>query len=232
MSKYTANLDKNCFGNGDRVLSDFSFENWAVEFPSSDSLEVILRTNLTEISITKFLSHMFGRIYIINIRRMKITPFLLEKSKFVYCYRLNFHFAKPHFWSDLEKDFINFYSLHLIDLLNWKFSPPDTDTLEEYWINDNRDFEIYFRDLLRRRVNQVVESNLFFHMGILTYLKAADDSGLTISVSSIIDDFHGINRILRTPYKLREAIGRCESFDQTHISDQIIEEYRKMRRSW
>jgi hypothetical protein len=232
MSKYLSNLDKKFFGNGDRILSDFGFENWAIEFPSSDSLEIILRTNLATISITKFLSHMFGRIYVIDTRRMKISPLFLEKSKTIYCYRLNFHFAKPHFWSDLEKDFINFYSLHLVDLLNWKFSPLDSATLEEYWINDFRDFESYFRDLLRSRINQVVESNLLFHMGILTYLKAADDSGLTISVSSILDDFHGINRILRTPYKLREAIGRCESFDQTHISDQIIEEYRRMRKNW
>ncbi len=232
MSKYTSNLDKNFFGDGDRILSDFGFENWAVEFSSSDSLEVILRTNLTAMSITKFLSSMFGRIYIIDIGKMKVVPLVVEKTKIICCYRLNFHFTKPHFWSDLEKDFINFYSLHLIDLLSWKFTPPNSDTMEEFWINDTTDFEVYFRQLLRRRVDLVVNSDLFFHMGILTYLKAAGNSGLTISVSSIVDDFHGINRILRTPYKLREAISVCESFDQTHISDQIIKEYRKMRRSW
>ena len=162
MSRYTKNLNSYFFGNGDRILADNSFDRYPIEFSGSDSLESILRTNLTDTSIIKFLSHMFGRIYTIDINMMKVASCESEKGKSIRCFRINLHFLKPHFWHTLEKDFINFYSLHLIELLNWKLTPPDSDVLEEFWINDYQDFETYFRDMLRRRYAQILECDLFF----------------------------------------------------------------------
>lgn len=232
MSKFMKNLDKNFFGNGDTLLCEDNFETWIPKFSGSDSLEMILRTNLTYESISQFLSSIFSRIYSLDISKVKTATYKLDSERSLYCSRINLYFLKPHFWSYLEKDFINFYSLHLIKLLDWELCPPDTLVAQEYWQDTIRNFEEYFRDIIHTRINSVILCSVFFHPGILSYLKVSGENGLSISANSIVEDFRGINRIMRTPYKLKDAISSCDFPEQGHISDQIIKEYIKMRRNW
>jgi hypothetical protein len=236
-SDYLKNLDKNFFGNGATIFGEENFNNWIENFSGSDILYYIVRTNLSDINLITFSSSIFGRIYKIEVvpvkGRGKKMPDLETTLR---SYEIIFNFLKPQFWSDFEKDAINFYSLHLLKFLDWELCLKDETILRGHFNRETDTFESYFRCVLVNRTEQLNFCDLFFHHGILNYLKSILSKKMhkkyNILTNSIAEDFLGINRIMRTPYKLKNAISYCEYIDQTHISEQLIKEYRRMRKSW
>ena len=107
---------------------------------------------------------MFSRIYDINLSSTSKKPKSISKiNRTLLCYSVIFKLLKPQFWSDFEKDFVNYYSLHLLKFLDWELCPEDLYPDKEYWLHEMDSFIKYFNDTVLVRTERFTLCKFLFH---------------------------------------------------------------------
>ena len=206
-----------------------------------DSYYVILRTTYAYDSIISILYSLFSKIFSIDVSELAWDEVKFENEIDVkprdelMAYSVKFDVIRPNLWNPFNLSKMVFYSLSLLELLDYKYCPPDMQPIRTLG-------DILF-ELLHLKNSQISQhQSQFFHRGMaelittLRNLQARSSSHnwrfLRDGPQFLNSDASGITFVLQSRRDINDAISRVNEYDSTYITNEILTQYETMRRNF
>ncbi|MHA2031776.1 MAG: hypothetical protein ACW99Q_20550 [Candidatus Kariarchaeaceae archaeon] len=204
------------YGNTQTSIKNFDWYN-TFPFKPLDNFYTIIYTPVQVGNVQVVLMDTFAKIFDIDI------DVLSEEFKPIYFYGISCRLYSPNFWKDQEEKLF-LYSMSIIHT----FQDMNIQNFPESFLN------VMYN--IAEGITEPLNPERFFHAGMAKFINSIykhdyRERGINYW-DSFKFDLRAIKYILNSPQNTREVLTRVSENNFTKISEEIFNEFEKMRRTF